>query len=102
MEKVLHKYSDIIWMINDVECNDIEEKSKLIAKYDKKYVITHNLGIIDRCKYLEKENSINDICNFINEKKQILLTNGVKQENIYFDIGIGFGKKTRNSKIFVR
>ena len=98
MGKVLHKYSDIIWMINDVECNDIEEKSKLISKYNKKYVITHNLGIIDRCKYLKKENATDDICNFINEKKQILLTNGVKPENIYFDIGIGFGKKQETAK----
>ena len=93
MDRILTKHHDIIWMINDVESNDIHEKAKIIAKYNKKYVITHNLGITDRYRYLEKDNALNEVYNFINSKKNILIENGVLAENIYFDIGIGFGKK---------
>ncbi len=94
MQNILAKHSDIIWMINDVECNDIEKKARLIAKYNKKYVITHNLGILDRSEYLDKENAIDEICSFINDKRDILVKNGVNENNIYFDVGFGFGKKT--------
>lgn len=93
MVKVLEKYHDIVWMINDVEGNNIEKKAQLIAKYNKKYVITHNLGIDERSKYLESENALKEINKFIESKKQILVSSGVKQENIYFDVGFGFGKK---------
>ncbi|QLE78419.1 dihydropteroate synthase [Francisella sp. Scap27] len=93
MEKVLEKHHDIVWMINDVEGNDIIKKAQLIAKYNKTYVITHNLGIDDRSDYLENENVIKEVNQFIESKKQILISNGVKQENIYFDVGFGFGKK---------
>ena len=93
MRDILVKHNDIIWMINDVQCDEIEKKAKLIAKYNKKYVITHNLGIIDRSEYLDKENSIREICDFINAKKDTLIKNGVSKENIYFDVGFGFGKK---------
>ncbi|ASG68284.1 2-amino-4-hydroxy-6-hydroxymethyldihydropteridine pyrophosphokinase [Francisella halioticida] len=98
MHKILEKHHDIIWMVNDVECNDIEQKSKLIAKYNKKYVITHNLGITDRDQYLNKQNAIDNICKYIEEKKQILINNGLAKENIYFDVGFGFGKKADTAK----
>ncbi|MDE4970082.1 2-amino-4-hydroxy-6-hydroxymethyldihydropteridine pyrophosphokinase, partial [Francisella tularensis subsp. holarctica] len=47
MQKILAKHHDIMWMINEVECNNIEQKALLIAKYNKKYVIIHNVGIKD-------------------------------------------------------
>jgi 2-amino-4-hydroxy-6-hydroxymethyldihydropteridine diphosphokinase/dihydropteroate synthase len=97
MQNILDKHSDIIWMINDVECNDIKQKAKLIAKYNKKYVITHNLGIIDRNEYLDKENAIGEICSFIKAKRDVLVKNGVNQNNIYFDVGFGFGKKAETA-----
>ncbi|AIT08738.1 2-amino-4-hydroxy-6-hydroxymethyldihydropteridine pyrophosphokinase [Candidatus Francisella endociliophora] len=93
MQKVLDKYNDIIWMINDVECNDIQQKAKLIAKYNKKYVITHNLGIESRSEYLEKNNAIDEVCDYIDSKKAIMLTEGIKQSDIYFDVGFGFSKQ---------
>ncbi|GAB4222419.1 MAG: dihydropteroate synthase [Francisella sp.] len=98
MQQILAKHHDIIWMINDVECNDIEQKAQLISKYNKKYVITHNLGIIERDEYLDKDNAIDKICTYIEEKKQILLKYGVAKENIYFDVGFGFGKKTNTAQ----
>lgn len=101
MQKILAKHNDIIWMINDVECNDITKKAKLIAKYDKKYVITHNTGITDRDKYLKIDNSINEIIEYFNNKKNTLLEYGVKQSNIYFDIGFGFGKKAETAKFLL-
>ncbi|AJI55645.1 2-amino-4-hydroxy-6-hydroxymethyldihydropteridine diphosphokinase [Francisella philomiragia] len=98
MSKILEKHHDIIWMINDVECNDIDKKAQLIAKYKKKYVITHNLCITNRNQYLDKEDAIDKVCEFIQNKKQILLNHGVEQQNIYFDVGFGFGKKTDTAK----
>ena len=97
MQNILAKHSDIIWMINDVECNDIKKKATLIAKYHKKYVITHNLGIIDRNEYLDKENALEEVCSYIEHKKNILINNGVPQQDIYFDIGLGFGKKAETA-----
>ena len=85
-------------MINDVECNDIKKKAKLVAKYSKKYVITHNLGIIDRDQYLAKNESIEAVCKYIQDKKNILINNGVLPQDIYFDIGLGFGKKAETAK----
>lgn len=98
MQKILEKHHDIIWMINDVECNDIDKKAKLIAEYDKKYVLTHNLGIVNRTEYLSVEHAIENVCEYLNQKKSILLANGVSQENIYFDVGFGFGKKADTAK----
>ena len=94
MQQILSKHNDIIWMINDVECNDIEQKAQLIAKYNKKYVITHNLGITDRNQYLDKDNAINNVCEYIEQKKLVVLNHGVAKENIFFDVGFGFGKKS--------
>ncbi|WP_150467376.1 dihydropteroate synthase [Francisella sp. SYW-9] len=93
IQMILEKHHDIIWMINDVECSDIEQKAKLIAKYNKKYVITHNLGIINRDQYLDKSNAIEKVCQYIEQKKNILLNYGVQKDNIFFDVGFGFGKK---------
>ncbi|QIW10116.1 dihydropteroate synthase [Francisella sp. LA112445] len=98
MQMILDKHHDIIWMINDVECNDIEEKAKLIVKYDKKYVITHNLGIINRDQYLDKNGAIEKVCQYIEQKKDILLNYGVPKDNIFFDVGFGFGKKADTAK----
>ncbi|MED7818866.1 MULTISPECIES: dihydropteroate synthase [unclassified Francisella] len=98
MQQILEKHHDIIWMINDVECNNIEQKAKLIAKYNKKYVITHNLGIIDRNQYLDRDNAIDEICKYIEQKKNILLNYNLAKENIFFDVGFGFGKKTDTAK----
>ena len=97
MQKILEKHHDIVWMINDVECNDIEQKAKLIAKYNKKYVLTHNLGIINRDQYLEKDNAIDNVCEYIEQKKQTLLNCDLTKENIFFDVGFGFGKKTNTA-----
>ncbi|ANH78040.1 2-amino-4-hydroxy-6-hydroxymethyldihydropteridine pyrophosphokinase [Francisella persica ATCC VR-331] len=94
MQQILSKHNDIIWMINDVECNNIEQKAQLIAKYNKKYVITHNLGITDRNQYLDKDNAINSVCEYVEQKKLVLLNHGVAKENIFFDVGFGFGKKS--------
>ncbi|MDE5014918.1 dihydropteroate synthase, partial [Francisella tularensis subsp. holarctica] len=41
MQKILAKHHDIICMINDVECNNIEQKEQLLAKYNTKYFIIH-------------------------------------------------------------
>ncbi|QIV96092.1 2-amino-4-hydroxy-6-hydroxymethyldihydropteridine diphosphokinase/dihydropteroate synthase [Allofrancisella inopinata] len=98
MQEILAKHHDIIWMINDVECNDIQQKSKLLAKYDKKYVITHNLGIIYRNRYLEKKDSIEEIYNYIQGKKNILVSEGLSKDNIYFDIGFGFSKNPETAR----
>ncbi|AJC48928.1 dihydropteroate synthase [Allofrancisella guangzhouensis] len=98
MQGILAKHNDIIWMINDVECNNIQQKAKLLAKYGKKYVITHNLGIIGRNQYLEKEDSIEKIYNYIQEKKNILVSEGLNKDNIYFDVGFGFGKSADTAK----
>lgn len=94
MKKILEKYNNIVWMINDVECNDIAQKAELIAKYNKKYVITHNLGITARDTYLEKEDAVEEVCSFIESKKQTLISKGVDNQNIYFDVGFGFSKKS--------
>ncbi|APC91579.1 MULTISPECIES: 2-amino-4-hydroxy-6-hydroxymethyldihydropteridine diphosphokinase [Francisella] len=93
MHQILAKHHDIIWMINDVECNDIEQKAQLITKYNKKYVITHNLGIAARGQYLAKDNAIDSVCEYIEQKQLVLLNQGVAKENIFFDVGFGFGKK---------
>lgn len=98
MQQILEKHHDIIWMINDVECNNIEQKAKLIAKYNKKYVITHNLGIIDRNQYIDRDNAIDAVCKYIEQKKNILLNYDLAKENIFFDVGFGFGKKTDTAK----
>lgn len=101
IKRILEKHHDIIWMINDVECNDIDEKAKLIAKYNKKYVITHNLGIINRDKYLDKNSAITQVIDFFLTKKQSLIKAGVREENIYFDLGFGFSKKAEVAQLLL-
>ncbi|MDE4942716.1 dihydropteroate synthase, partial [Francisella tularensis] len=78
----------------DVDCTTFAQKAQLIAKSNHKYFISHNLGITDRNQYLDTENAIDNVCDYIEQKKQILLKHGIAHQNIYFDIGFGFGKKS--------
>ncbi|MBF8998514.1 dihydropteroate synthase, partial [Francisella tularensis] len=42
--------------------------------------------------------AIDNVCDYIEQKKQILLKHGIAQQNIYFDIGFGFGKKSDTAR----
>lgn len=92
MQAVLNKHP-WIWMINDVEGNDLEQKAKLINAHATNYVLTHNLGIINRQDYLDKTNVTQHILNYFTNKLSILKNHGVDLSKLYLDVGFGFGKK---------
>ncbi len=101
MKELLQKYP-FIWMINDVEASNLAEKAQLVAQYQVKYVLTHNLGVIGRTAYLSKETAIEDMVNFFKEKVALLKKYGVKASQIYLDVGFGYGKDSETTQIILQ
>lgn len=101
MAKLLPQYP-FIWMINDVEANDLVEKAKLIAHYQVKYVLTHNLGIIGRTASLPKDTAIEALLTFFQEKVALLKQHGVKTSQIYLDVGFGYAKDKETAQVILQ
>lgn len=83
-----------VWMINDVEGNQLKEKAILIQKYNTNYVLTHNLGVTKRNTQLDKTEVTQHICDFFKEKSTQLKKYGFDLNKLYLDVGFGFGKHT--------
>ena len=63
--------------------------------------MTHNLGMIDRNQYLAKDNAMKTRFVTILTPKKCPLSENVKQSDIYFDVGFGFGKQDETAKYLI-
>jgi dihydropteroate synthase len=86
-------------IINDVSGFEDENMIKLAAKSGKKIIVMHNLGVpADKAKVVDENLDIMEVLSsWMKNKLEKLQNNGVKKEQIIFDIGIGFGKNAKQS-----
>jgi 2-amino-4-hydroxy-6-hydroxymethyldihydropteridine diphosphokinase/dihydropteroate synthase len=79
-------------IINDVYGLNSQQIAKVIKQTDMKYCLMHNCGMAGK-QYLETNiPAIDQLLKYFEDKKKALLGYGLKQDQLIFDIGIGFGK----------
>lgn len=85
--------------INDVSGCINDQMIMITAKYNKKIVLMHNLGVPAQKEVVIPENkdAVTEIYKWAEEKIIQLINNGIKKENIIFDPGLGFGKTSLQS-----
>jgi len=91
-------------IINDVSGLEYDEKmADVIAKYGIKVIIQHSQGTPETMQNNPQYESIMDEL-YLNLKEKIdfAISNGIKQENIIIDPGIGFGKTRAHNFEIIR
>ncbi|MDC0534842.1 dihydropteroate synthase [Francisellaceae bacterium] len=79
-------------IINDVYGVNSQQIANILKQSDMKYCLMHNTGKAGK-KYLEINiPAIDQLLNYFEDKKKALLDYGLKQDQLIFDVGIGFGK----------
>ena len=84
-------------IINDVSGLKNPEMLSLLADSQAAYVLTHSLDIPVNPKNFLKEDPLPALCNWLEEKLEILDKNRISRDRIFFDPGIGFGKNSIQS-----
>ena len=89
-------------IINDISALSDKKAPHIIAKNKVGLILMHLQGSPENMQEKPKYNNVSyEILNFLNEKKQYAIQNGIKDKNILIDPGIGFGKTdSHNLKIF--
>ena len=85
-------------MINDISALRFDPKMVNVAReYDVPVCIMHMKGTPENMqKNPWYEDVMSEIISFLSERKNFAISNGIKEENIIVDPGIGFGKRTGN------
>jgi len=86
--------------INDVSaCESDPEIINIAASANLPIIISHNLGIpADKNIILPKAiDVIENLKGWLAKKSDLLMSCGIKKNNIIFDVGIGFGKDAKQS-----
>ncbi|MBL6621350.1 MAG: dihydropteroate synthase [Rickettsiales bacterium] len=86
--------------INDVSaCSSDPNIINVVADANMPIIISHNLGIpADKSITLPKDiDVIENLREWLNNKADLLIKEGIKKSNIIFDVGIGFGKNSKQS-----
>ena len=91
-------------IINDVSGFSHPKMIELAAQSGKKIIVMHNLGIpADKNKIIPTDlDVIEVIIEWMAERLNLLLQSGVKQQQIIFDPGIGFGKNAAQSMAIIK
>ncbi len=86
-------------ILNDVSGFVDLKMIKLAAQSNKKIVVMHNLGVpAEKTKIVDESlNIVQVLLDWMENKLINLQKNGVKKEQIIFDIGLGFGKNSAQS-----
>ena len=88
-----------VGMINDVSAgNDDDKMMNLVAKHNLYYCIMHMQGspktMQDNPRY---KNVVSEIIDFLESQSKKAIQQGINQDKIILDPGIGFGKKTEHN-----
>jgi dihydropteroate synthase len=97
LEYVLEKLP-VAW-INDQSGAIDDRIIKLVKRANLKIAIMHNMGLpVDPSKHIPDHiDVVNFVKNWLCEKAEYLLEQGIKKEQIILDPGIGFGKNAEQS-----
>lgn len=93
-----------VHMINDISGLHFDgEMARVVADYDVPVVLMHIRG---RPKDMQRnpiyKDLMGEIIDYLEESINLALGNGVKEENIIVDPGIGFGKKPEHNLLILR
>ncbi len=91
-------------IINDISFGKMDEKMfEIVAEYNCPYIGMHIKGTPENMqKNPEYKDCVFEIRQFLKERSEIAVKNGIKKENIIVDPGIGFGKKDEHNLEILR
>lgn len=83
-------------MVNDISALRFDPKMvDIVTEYDVPLVLMHMRGTPrDMQKDPSYDDVMHDIISFLRERKDFAITNGIEEDKIILDPGIGFGKRT--------
>ena len=85
-------------IINDVSAlNNDKESINVIKNYDIPIILMHMPGTPKNMMEKKYNNILLDLYDFLDERINFCLNNGVKRKNIIIDPGIGFGKDSKQN-----
>ncbi|MBK2123636.1 dihydropteroate synthase [Fangia hongkongensis] len=88
-------------IINDVYGCELEEIAQLIKNTDIKYVFMHQMGKAGGEYVPQKDKIVESVIHFAREKISQLAHLGISQNQMIFDVGIGFGKSPFQTNILL-
>lgn len=92
-------------IINDIYAlqYDRSKMAEVAAKYSAGVILMHMKGTPSTMqKNIKYKDVISDIFNFLHERADFALQNGIKKESIILDPGIGFGKTVEDNLLIIK
>jgi len=91
-------------IINDVSALRADpDIVNIAAEYDVPVIIMHMIGTPKTMQEsVSYENCLEEICSFLVQRSDKLVKQGIKQNRIIFDPGIGFGKKLKHNLTIIK
>jgi dihydropteroate synthase len=92
-------------VINDIYAlqYDRSKMAEVVAKYNAGVILMHMKGTPSTMqKNIKYKDVISDIFNFLHERADFALQNGIKKESIILDPGIGFGKTVEDNLLIIK
>lgn len=85
-------------MINDIKSLEEEKMAKIISEYDAQVVLMHRKGSsFDMQKNPYYDDVVREVYEFLKQRKEYAINQGIKDERIIVDPGIGFGKNMNHN-----
>lgn len=84
-------------ILNDVSGLRDPEMLSLLKDSEASYILTHSLDVPVNPKNVLKEDPLKALCDWLDEKLEILEKHHISLNRIFFDPGIGFGKNSHQS-----
>lgn len=89
-------------IINDVSGKFSANMAKVIKKYNAGWVVMHNGGGTALDEIVYKDGVVSDVKDFFDAMTHSVTEFGISQQQICFDIGIGFGKSDYDNLELIR
>ena len=89
-------------VINDVSGLCRVEMLEVLRGSEVSYVLTHSLGVPADPQRVMMGDPLQGLCDWLEQKLELLVRHGVSLQRIFFDPGIGFGKTSRQSWEIIR
>lgn len=92
-------------IINDIYAlrYDNSKMAKVVAKHKAAVVLMHMKGTpLTMQKNIHYKDVVSEIFNFLKERAEFALNNGIKKDSIIIDPGIGFGKTIENNLTIIK
>jgi len=90
-------------IINDISAGSQENMFDLLAQYNAKVVLMHSLTTPDKMQIdPQYDDVVKEVFSFLEKRTELAMKAGIKEENIIWDFGIGFGKKVEHNLLLLK